>query len=58
MAELRIELPTVVTVLASAEACDGVEHRRGASLLRVAPGEVMRGRRRRLGRDDRRSPPR
>ena len=41
MAELRIELPTVVTVLASAEACDRVEAPPGASLLRVAPGEVM-----------------
>ena len=41
MAELRIELPTVVTVLSSAEACDGVEAPSGASLLRVAPGEVM-----------------
>ena len=38
MAELRIELPTVVTVLASAGACDGV---RATSMLRVAPGEVM-----------------
>ena len=41
MAELRIELPTVVTVLASADACDGIEAPSGASLLRVAPGEVM-----------------
>ena len=38
MAELRIELPTVVTVLASPEACDRVE---AASMLRVAPGELM-----------------
>jgi hypothetical protein len=38
VAELRIELPTVVTVLASTEACDGVE---AASMLRVASGEVM-----------------
>ncbi len=38
MAELRIELPTVVTVLASAEACDGVQ---ATSMMRVAPGEVM-----------------
>jgi sarcosine oxidase gamma subunit len=38
VAELRIALPTVVTVLASAEACDGVE---ASSMLRVAPGEVM-----------------
>jgi hypothetical protein len=38
VAELRIELPTVVTVLASPEACDRVE---AASMLRVAPGEVM-----------------
>ena len=41
MAELRIELPTVVTVLASAEACDGIEAPSGASQVRVAPGEVM-----------------
>ena len=41
MAELRIELPTVVTVLASAEACDGVEAPSGTGLLRVALGEVM-----------------
>ena len=41
MAELRIELPAVVTVLASAEACDGVEAPSGTSLLRVAPGELM-----------------
>ena len=41
MVELRIELPTVVTVLASPEACDGVGAPSGASLLRVAPDEVM-----------------
>jgi hypothetical protein len=41
VAELRIELPTVVAVLASADACDGVEAPSGASLLRVSPGEVM-----------------
>jgi hypothetical protein len=38
VAELRIELPTVVTVLASPGACDRVE---AASMLRVGPGEVM-----------------
>lgn len=41
MAELRVELPSVVTVLASSESCDLVVAPDEASLLRVAPREVM-----------------
>ncbi|MGZ8581654.1 MAG: hypothetical protein ACXWW9_10270 [Actinomycetota bacterium] len=41
MAELRVELPSVVTVLASSEICDGVGAPTDAMLLRLAPREVM-----------------
>ena len=41
MAELRSVSPTVVAVLASAAACDGVAAQAGATLCRVAPREVL-----------------
>lgn len=41
MAELRVGMPTVVAVLATADACDRVAAPAGASLLRVGPREVM-----------------
>ena len=41
MAELRVELPSVVAVLAPSAACDLVVAPDEASLLRVAPREVM-----------------
>lgn len=41
MAELQIELPSVVAVLASSGACDGVVAPDETSLLRVAPHEVV-----------------
>lgn len=41
MAELRIELPSVVAVLAPSGACDRVWPPASAWLLRVAPREVM-----------------
>jgi hypothetical protein len=41
VAELRVELPSVVCVLGSNEACDDVEARDGLTLMRVAPREVM-----------------
>lgn len=41
MAELRVELPSVVCVLGSSEVCDAVEARDGLTLMRVAPREVM-----------------
>ena len=41
MAELRVELPTVITVLAPADVCDRVEAPPGASQLRVGPRELM-----------------
>ncbi|MGH2539577.1 MAG: hypothetical protein ACRDGK_03560 [Actinomycetota bacterium] len=41
MAELLVELPSVVAVLASSEVCDLVEAPPGAALLRVGPREVM-----------------
>lgn len=41
MAELRVELPSVVCVLGSSEVCDAVEARDGVTLMRVAPREVM-----------------
>ena len=41
MAELRVELPSVVALLGPAEACDLVEAPTGASLLRVGPREVL-----------------
>lgn len=41
MAELRVELPSVVAVLASSEVCDRVEAPDGATVLRVAPREML-----------------
>lgn len=41
MAELRVELPSVVCVLDSSEACDAIEAPDGVTLLRVAPREVI-----------------
>ena len=41
MADLRIELPSVVAVLAPAGVCDRLEPPPDASLLRIAPREVM-----------------
>ena len=41
MAELREVSPTVVAVLASAAACDGVAAPAGATLCRVAPREAF-----------------
>jgi len=41
VAELRSVSPTVVAVLASAAACDGVAAQAGAILCRVAPREVL-----------------
>lgn len=41
MAELRAVSPTVVAVLASAAACDGVPAPGGAILCRVAPREAL-----------------
>ena len=41
MAELRVDLPSVVCVLGSSEVCDAVEARDGLTLMRVAPREVM-----------------
>ena len=41
MAELRRELPSVVAVLASADACDRLTPPAGAVPLRVAPREVL-----------------
>ena len=41
MADLRIELPSVVAVLASAGVCDRLAPTSDAVLLRIAPREVM-----------------
>lgn len=41
MADLRVELPAVVTVLAPADVCDGIEAPVGAAALRIAPRELM-----------------
>jgi hypothetical protein len=41
VAELRAVSPTVVAVLASAAACDGVAAPAGAGLCRVAPRELL-----------------
>lgn len=41
MAELRIELPSVVAVLAPADACDRLAPTPDAVQLRIAPREVM-----------------
>ena len=41
MADLRIELPSVVAVLASAGVCDRLAPTPDAVLLRIAPREVM-----------------
>ena len=41
VAELRRELPSVVVVLAPAEACERLEPPPGAVTLRVAPREVL-----------------
>jgi len=39
VADLRMELPSVVAVLAPADVCDRLVTPEGASLLRVAPGD-------------------
>ena len=41
MAELRIELPTVIGVFASSDACDRVTGPDGVRMLRVSPREVL-----------------
>ena len=41
MADLRLELPTVTCVMASAEACDAAERSSDASVCRVADREVL-----------------
>ena len=41
MADLRLELPTVTCVLASADACDTAERTSDASVCRVADREVL-----------------
>jgi hypothetical protein len=41
VAELRAAAPTVVAVLASARACDGIVAPAGASLCRVGPRDVL-----------------
>ena len=41
MADLKVELPAVVTVLAPADVCDGIEAPVGATALRIAPRELM-----------------
>jgi len=41
VAELRVEHPSVVVVLASREACDAFETPDGATPLRIAPRELM-----------------
>jgi len=41
VADLRMELPSVVAVLAPADVCDRLVSPVGASLLRVAPREVL-----------------
>ncbi|MET0801331.1 MAG: hypothetical protein ABWZ53_09205 [Actinomycetota bacterium] len=41
MAELRVELPSVVALLAPSEVCERIEAPGGATLFRVGPREVM-----------------
>ena len=41
MAELRVEHPSVVLVLASREACDAFEPPDGATRMHIAPRELM-----------------
>jgi len=41
VAELRVEHPSVVVVLASSEACDAFEAPEGATPMRIAPRELM-----------------
>lgn len=41
MAELRVDLPTVTVVLASAASCDDVARGAGTGACRVASGEVL-----------------
>jgi hypothetical protein len=41
VAELRIDLPHVVTILASGDVCDRVEPPAGSASCRIAPNEVM-----------------
>ncbi len=41
MAELRSISPTIVTVLASSDACDRVEAPEGTTAMRIAPRELL-----------------